>query len=132
VLILREVLRWQAREIAELLETSVPSVNSALERARMTIRTMNPDETATAPDPVSAQLVTRYVDAFQRYDIEAVTSLAHRDAHQAWPRGVKQPSPPTRQMLPRTRGRALQAPPTQPRSTAGCSPRPHRQGGGAT
>jgi RNA polymerase sigma-70 factor, ECF subfamily len=99
VLILCEVLRWQAREVAELLETSVPSVNSALERARTTLRTMNPDETATALDPVSAQLVTRYVDAFQCYDIEAVTSLLHRDAQQAWSRGKKRPRRPTSQKL---------------------------------
>src|SRR5205823_33168 len=76
VLILREVLRWQATEVAELLETTVASVNSALQRARGTLNTA---AVATAsPAELSEEdrsLLARYVEAFQDYDIEALTAL---------------------------------------------------------
>ena len=86
VLILCEVLRWQATEVAELLETSVASVNSALQRARATIEAMNLDADATpSVDAADADLLARYVDAFQRYDIDALTSLIHEDATQSMP-----------------------------------------------
>jgi RNA polymerase sigma-70 factor, ECF subfamily len=87
VLLLCEVLRWQASEVAELLETSVASVNSALQRARATLA----DQDLDAGRPVDAleesdrELLSRYVDAFQRYDIDALTSLIQEDATQSMP-----------------------------------------------
>jgi RNA polymerase sigma-70 factor (ECF subfamily) len=87
VLILCEVLRWKAAEVAELLDTSVASVNSALQRARATL-----DEVQIAAsdsvgdlDADSRALLERYVDAFERYDIEALTSLIQEDATQSMP-----------------------------------------------
>jgi RNA polymerase sigma-70 factor, ECF subfamily len=87
VLILCEVLRWKASEVAELLETSVASVNSALQRARATLEAGNASSTETAPtvDEADAELLARYVDAFERYDMEALTSLIHEDATQSMP-----------------------------------------------
>jgi RNA polymerase sigma-70 factor (ECF subfamily) len=87
VLILREVLRWQASEVAELLETSVASVNSALQRARATLEASNVSAVDTSPQAseVDAALLERYVEAFERYDMEALTSLIHEDATQSMP-----------------------------------------------
>jgi RNA polymerase sigma-70 factor, ECF subfamily len=86
VLILCEVLRWKASEVAELLETSVASVNSALQRARATLEATDVAATTTASvDEADAELLARYVDAFQRYDIDALTSLIHEDATQSMP-----------------------------------------------
>jgi RNA polymerase sigma-70 factor (ECF subfamily) len=87
VLILCEVLRWKAAEVAELLETSVASVNSALQRARATLETSNVNaaETRSSLDEVDQELLARYVDAFQRYDMEALTALIHEDATQSMP-----------------------------------------------
>jgi RNA polymerase sigma-70 factor (ECF subfamily) len=82
VLILREVLRWRATEVAELLDTSVASVNSALQRARATLAA-NQVSAEGAGEPVDEQqreLLARYVDAFERYDMDALTSLLHEDA----------------------------------------------------
>ena len=82
VLILREVLRWQASEVAELLETSVASVNSALQRARATLGELDLDEAPSAQmDEEQKALLARYVDAFERYDMDALTSLLHEDAN---------------------------------------------------
>jgi RNA polymerase sigma-70 factor (ECF subfamily) len=87
VLILRDVLRWKADEVGELLDTSVASVNSALQRARATVAA---DE-ATLTDPPAPmgeddrELLERYVDAFERYDMELLTSLLHDDATQSMP-----------------------------------------------
>jgi len=83
VLILCEVLRWQATEVAELLETSVAAVNSALQRARATLETAKPP-TAT-PAEVDAELLERYVRAFEAYDMEALTALIQEDASQSMP-----------------------------------------------
>jgi RNA polymerase sigma-70 factor (ECF subfamily) len=86
VLILCEVLRWQAAEVAELLETSVASVNSALQRARATLEAT--DLTTDAPlsvEAADAELLERYVEAFERYDMEALTALIHEDATQSMP-----------------------------------------------
>jgi RNA polymerase sigma-70 factor (ECF subfamily) len=86
VLILSEVLRWKASEVAELLDTSVASVNSALQRARATLEATDVGSTAIAPAPdVNAELLARYVDAFQRYDLDALTSLIREDATQSMP-----------------------------------------------
>jgi RNA polymerase sigma-70 factor, ECF subfamily len=82
VLILREVLAWRAAEVAELLDTSVASVNSALQRARATLDAIDLSST-DAFDPADEEqraLLTRYVDAFERYDMDALTALLHEDA----------------------------------------------------
>ena len=87
VLILCEVLRWKASEVAELLETSVASVNSALQRARATLESGNVSAAETTPsvDEADAELLARYVDAFERYDMDALTALIHEDATQSMP-----------------------------------------------
>jgi RNA polymerase sigma-70 factor (ECF subfamily) len=87
VLILCEVLRWQATEVAELLETSVASVNSALQRARATLEASNLSATDTSPsvDEADAELLARYVQAFEQYDMEALTALIQEDATQSMP-----------------------------------------------
>jgi RNA polymerase sigma-70 factor (ECF subfamily) len=87
VLILCEVLRWKASEVAELLDTSVASVNSALQRARATLEASDVDGASTAPlvDEADAELLARYVDAFERYDMDALTALIHEDATQSMP-----------------------------------------------
>jgi RNA polymerase sigma-70 factor (ECF subfamily) len=86
VLILREVLRWHATEVAELLETSVASVNSALQRARATLAshesTLGEVDTI---DPSQEELLARYVDAFERYDITSLVSLLRDDAVMSMP-----------------------------------------------
>jgi RNA polymerase sigma-70 factor (ECF subfamily) len=87
VLILCEVLRWKASEVAELLETTVASVNSALQRARATLEAGNVTQstTRTSLDEADAELLARYVKAFEQYDIEALTSLIREDAIQSMP-----------------------------------------------
>jgi RNA polymerase sigma-70 factor (ECF subfamily) len=87
VLILCEVLRWKAAEVAELLDTSVASINSALQRARATLDAANVAVGTSAPplDDAERALLERYVDAFERYDIDALTSLLHEDATQSMP-----------------------------------------------
>jgi RNA polymerase sigma-70 factor (ECF subfamily) len=87
VLILCEVLRWKATEVAALLETSVASVNSALQRARATLAASNVTPATTTPsaDETDAELLARYVDAFERYDMDALTALIHEDATQSMP-----------------------------------------------
>ena len=84
-LILCEVLRWQAAEAAEFLGTSVAAVNSALQRARATLGSAGTD---ARPDTIGAQqreLLDRYVDAFQRYDIDSFVKLLREDAVQSMP-----------------------------------------------
>ena len=83
-LILCEVLRWQATEAAELLETSVASVNSALQRARATLATADLREPSELDDDARA-LLERYVAAFEAYDIDRLTDLLHEDAIQSMP-----------------------------------------------
>jgi len=87
VLILCEVLRWKASEVAELLETSVASVNSALQRARATLeeRNLSAADTSLSVDEADAELLSRYVEAFERYDMDALTSLVQEDAVQSMP-----------------------------------------------
>ncbi|MDQ6719250.1 MAG: sigma-70 family RNA polymerase sigma factor [Candidatus Dormibacteraeota bacterium] len=87
VLILREVLRWEASEVAELLDTSAASVNSALQRARASIAKSNVSSADRVPSLGEADrlLLERYVAAFERYDIDALTSLIHEDATQSMP-----------------------------------------------
>ena len=87
VLILCEVLRWKASEVAELLETSVASVNSALQRARATLEASELTSSTTAPSVEAADddLLRRYVAAFEQYDMEALTALIREDATQSMP-----------------------------------------------
>ena len=87
VLILCEVLRWQATEVAELLDTSVASVNSALQRARATLAAGNVSSSDPSPELTADDqaLLARYVEAFERYDMEALTSLIQEDATQSMP-----------------------------------------------
>jgi RNA polymerase sigma-70 factor (ECF subfamily) len=84
VLILREVLRWKADEVAELLGTSVPSVNSALQRARATLATSDIGSSSSM-DEEHEELLGRYVEAFERYDIESLVTLLHDDALHTMP-----------------------------------------------
>jgi len=84
-LILCEVFRWQASEAAELLETSVASVNSALQRARATLESLDLEAAPPAAEEADAELLARYVAAFEAYDMDALTSLIHEDAIQSMP-----------------------------------------------
>ncbi|MFD5112771.1 MULTISPECIES: sigma-70 family RNA polymerase sigma factor [unclassified Streptomyces] len=87
VLILREVLAWKAAEVAELLGTTVASVNSALQRARATLADCGPAATEAA-DPLDEgqkELLERYVAAFEGYDMKALTALLHEDATLSMP-----------------------------------------------
>lgn len=87
VLILREVLKWRANEVAELLDTTVVSVNSTLQRARATLSEKNLT-IAEAPADVDAdhhELLARYVDAFERFDVESLVKLLHEDAQFSMP-----------------------------------------------
>ena len=79
------MLRWQASEVAELLDTSVASVNSALQRARATLDAAKDDDghADSSIEPLNADdqaLLARYVDAFERYDMDSLTSLLREDA----------------------------------------------------
>jgi RNA polymerase sigma-70 factor, ECF subfamily len=94
-LILCEVLRLPAAEAAAILESSVASVNSALQRARATLATLPSEQRPRAVDEVNADLLSRYVDAFQRYDMTALLDLIHEDAvmtmppFEMWLRGLR-------------------------------------------
>jgi RNA polymerase sigma-70 factor (ECF subfamily) len=87
VLILREVLRWKATEVAELLDTTVASVNSALQRARAGLAASDVAATGTSEpaDDQQRALLARYVDAFERYDMDSLTALLHEDATWSMP-----------------------------------------------
>jgi RNA polymerase sigma-70 factor (ECF subfamily) len=84
-LILCEVLKWQATEAAELLDTSVAAVNSALQRARAALAGVSAEARPDRVDEVQAVLLERYVDAFERYDVERLVSLLHEDAVMSMP-----------------------------------------------
>jgi RNA polymerase sigma-70 factor (ECF subfamily) len=87
VLLLRDVVRWKATEVAELLGTTDASVNSALQRARSTIAASNIAETDSVMpmDESQQELLSRYVEAFERYDMDSLTALIHEDATQSMP-----------------------------------------------
>jgi RNA polymerase sigma-70 factor (ECF subfamily) len=85
VLLLCEVLRWQASEVAELLETSVASVNSALQRARATLDAADVQTASAELDDSDRALLARYVEAFEAYDVDSLTHLIHEDATQSMP-----------------------------------------------
>ncbi|MFE0460045.1 sigma-70 family RNA polymerase sigma factor [Kitasatospora sp. NPDC058965] len=92
VLILREVLGWRAAEVADLLGSTVPAVNSALQRARAVLATgPAPPQPLTGPE---RELLARYLTAFEQYDMAALTALLHQDAvlsmppYRLWLRGA--------------------------------------------
>ncbi|MFN2606447.1 MAG: sigma-70 family RNA polymerase sigma factor [Acidimicrobiales bacterium] len=85
VLILCEVLRWQATEAAELLDTSVAAVNSALQRSRATLAKVHAEGRPARVDADQGRLLAQYVDAFERYDVDTLVSLLHEDAVQSMP-----------------------------------------------
>jgi RNA polymerase sigma-70 factor, ECF subfamily len=93
VLILCEVLRWQASEVAELLDTSVASINSALQRARATLAATQGEPLDPTVSPDQQELLAQYVDAFERYDIPALVTLLRDDVvlsmppYDVWLRG---------------------------------------------
>ena len=106
VLILRDVLRWKADEVAGLLETSVAAVNSALQRARATLAALPEEQRPASVDADQSELLAKYVDAFQRYDMDQLVKLLHDDAlmtmppYSFWVRGagdiirwMQEPSP---------------------------------------
>lgn len=84
-LLLTEVLGWSSAEVAETLDTSVASVNSALQRARATLATRNVEEARATLSDVQIEVVDRYVAAFERYDVEALTALLTQDATLSMP-----------------------------------------------
>jgi RNA polymerase sigma-70 factor (ECF subfamily) len=85
VLLLRDVLRWRAREVADLLNTTQDAVNAVLKRARATLASAGSEHwSETAPD-VDRTLLARYVDAFERFDIDALVALFHEEATLSMP-----------------------------------------------
>src|SRR5256886_4870479 len=80
VLIFRDVLGWSAPEVAELLESTVPSVNSALQRARATVEEHLPAPAPAALEPDERELLSRYIDAFERDDVDGLVALLREDA----------------------------------------------------
>jgi RNA polymerase sigma-70 factor (ECF subfamily) len=84
-LILCEVLRWSASDVAELLDTTVAAVNSALQRARATLAGVHARSDPQRLDADQRDLLARYVDAFERYDVSTLVTLLHDDAAQSMP-----------------------------------------------
>ncbi len=82
VLILRDVLKWHAAEVAKLLDTTTTAVNSTLQRARAQLAEATPDpEAVVEPDaPGQRDLLERYVKAFENYDMAALVNVLHNDA----------------------------------------------------
>jgi RNA polymerase sigma-70 factor (ECF subfamily) len=85
VLLLTQVLNWSAAETAAGLEMSVAAVNSALQRARATLDARNPAVVPRALSDDQTRLVARYVEAFERYDVDALTALLHEEAALSMP-----------------------------------------------
>ncbi|MCR3749186.1 RNA polymerase subunit sigma-70 [Lentzea californiensis] len=85
VLILRDVLAWQASEVAALLSVSVASVTSALQRARATLRVADVGAPLNLSDPVQKSLLSRYCEAFDRHDVRTLVALLHEDATMSMP-----------------------------------------------
>lgn len=85
VLLLTQVLGFSAAEAAETLDMSVASVNSALQRARATLETRNPAVVPRALTPEQQGLLAKYVDAFERYDVSALTALLHEEVIMSMP-----------------------------------------------
>ena len=93
VLLLTQVLNWSAAETAEGLGMTVAAVNSALQRARATLDARNPAVVPRALSEEQTQLLAKYVEAFERYDVGALTKLLHDEAtlsmppYELWLRG---------------------------------------------
>jgi RNA polymerase sigma-70 factor (ECF subfamily) len=93
-LILRDVLRWKTKEVAPLLDTSIASVESLLRRARAVLADADTAASATVDDAAARVLVDRYVEAFERFDVDALVALLHEDVtlsmppYPMWLRGV--------------------------------------------
>jgi RNA polymerase sigma-70 factor (ECF subfamily) len=85
VLLLTDVLGHSAAEVAECLDTSIPAVNSALQRARAALPTRPLSEADDRLTPSQANLIDRYVDAFLRYDVDALVALLREDATLSMP-----------------------------------------------
>ncbi|MET9229310.1 sigma-70 family RNA polymerase sigma factor [Lentzea sp. NPDC003310] len=85
VLILRDVLAWQASEVAALLDISVAAANSALQRARATLRVVDPGDPLDPVDAEQRSLLSRYCEAFERHDVRTLVSLLHEDATMSMP-----------------------------------------------
>ena len=88
VVILRDVLRWKASEVAQLLGTTVVSVNSTLQRGRATLAALDATSSAAldpVSDPETQQLLARYVDAFERFDVDLLVAILHEDATLSMP-----------------------------------------------
>jgi RNA polymerase sigma-70 factor (ECF subfamily) len=85
VLILRDVLGWRASEVAELLETSEDAVNSTLRRARSALADADLDVVPAEPAETERELLDRYVDAFEHYDVNALVALLHEEVRIAMP-----------------------------------------------
>lgn len=94
-LLLTKVLGWSAAEVAQSLDTSVASVNSAVQRARATLGAQALDSSSGVLTESESSLLDRFVDAFERYDIEALATLLRDDAimsmppHELWLQGPK-------------------------------------------
>jgi RNA polymerase sigma-70 factor (ECF subfamily) len=94
VLILRDVLSWRAHEVAELLGTSEDAINSTLRRARSALEAVNIDAVPTEPTEADRELLYRYIEAFERYDVDSLVALLHEDAtlsmppYELWLQGV--------------------------------------------
>jgi RNA polymerase sigma-70 factor (ECF subfamily) len=84
-LLLTEVLGWSASEVAEAIDASVPAVNSALQRARATLASRDLGEPRASLSETQAALVDRYLSAFERYDVDALTALLREDATLSMP-----------------------------------------------
>jgi RNA polymerase sigma-70 factor, ECF subfamily len=81
VLILRDVLRWKATEVARFLDMTVASVNSVHQRARSALaRRSSPSGPRPPEDVAQREVIARYVDAFERYDLEGLSSILREDA----------------------------------------------------
>jgi RNA polymerase sigma-70 factor, ECF subfamily len=85
VLILRDVLRWKANEVADLLDTTVDAVNSTLRRARSALQDADLDAVPTELAEGDRDVLVRYIDAFERYDVDALVALLHEDVTLAMP-----------------------------------------------
>jgi len=85
VLILRDVLRWRSAEVAELLDTTTTAVDSALRRARAVMAAVDDPPRRAPAEGGASELLRRYIDAFERFDMEALTALLRDDAEMSMP-----------------------------------------------